>query len=301
MANKENMMLSYPYDEKRAKFPGYISRKYDGVPGGYTNQCLLSRQAKRLSGVQWIHDLIHEYIPVGIQLWGEHYEPCRDFAYINGKTKQHKPWQEAHVMFFNLFDMFNPHATFTDRQLKMSSIVQRIRNTLRRDGYGGIANRLHIVEQVPVASAEDIPALCGALRGYAKHHNPKDNFEGCMYHSAEGTYVLDRSYNSMKLVDNVVYDLEFVNCDEAVSKTGVPLGRAGKLYFKDATGEEFGCGPGKLKHTEAKDVFENMGKFIGKIATVQAKPGGGYEKLRQPTFQHWRDDKTEPDTVNGGK
>lgn len=53
----EVMMRSHKIAEadKKIKFPGFVSAKFDGVPGGYSKQKLVSRQNKSLPGVQWLH------------------------------------------------------------------------------------------------------------------------------------------------------------------------------------------------------------------------------------------------------
>jgi hypothetical protein len=76
------------------------------------------------------------------------------------------------------------------------------------------------------------------------------------------------------------------------------VGRINVIY----KGKKTGCGPGKLTHPERTKLWaawvaggqqwaDDAPKII---ATIKAKRDPSYTGLRPPTFQHWREDKTEP-------
>ena len=68
----------------------------------------------------------------------------------------------------------------------------------------------------------------------------------------------------------------------------------GALYVS-YKGKAVKTGAGKMTHTERKMVWDNPEQYIGKICKVKAKVDPTYDKLRQPTFQAWHEDKDEPD------
>jgi hypothetical protein len=61
----------------------------------------------------------------------------------------------------------------------------------------------------------------------------------------------------------------------------------------DFHGTEIGVGPGKLSHAERRKLWVNREHNHG-VATIKYKRDDSYTALRQPTFQHWRPEKTEP-------
>ena len=85
-----------------------------------------------------------------------------------------------------------------------------------------------------------------------------------------------------------------------MSKNSEPLGMVGSLIAM-YKGKPVGVGPGKLSHEERRDLWKEYMAVVSRyiitpprIAQVKVKRDPSYSGLRQPTFQHWRDDQTEP-------
>lgn len=108
-------MKSHNFRADNMIFPGYVSRKFDGVPGGYTRYDLESRQKKPLLGVKWIHDMIKDAIPSGVRIWMEHWEPNTPFKVISGKVRKNVPYQTAQGVVHNIHIFDWPDATFKQR------------------------------------------------------------------------------------------------------------------------------------------------------------------------------------------
>lgn len=286
----EVMMRSHKFVEaaKKIKFPGFVSAKFDGVPGGYTKQRLVSRQNKSLPGVQWLHDTLAQHIPDGWQIWGEHWHPDLQFEEISGLVRKNQPWDLAGCMLFNCFDMFNPSATFAVRQARLVEWYDNLPEDVRK--------HFGMVAQHAVSSKEEAYTMLASVEEGWNAKGFKARFEGGMYHAASGLYTLNRSWASLKMVDKITYDLRLVAVVEAVSKTGANLEMAGTLVFEDASGRKLNVGPGKLKHDERRDIWKNYPNYHGRIGIVAAK-GSSYEALREPTFQAWHEDKECPDAI----
>lgn len=286
----EVMMRSHKFAEagKKLTFPGYVSAKFDGVPGGYSHSKLISRQNKPLPGAQWIHDRLSKYIPAGWQIWGEHWHPDMQFQEISGLVRKNEPWKTARVMFFNYFDMFNPTMGFAERQRRLADWMENLPNLFD--------NNLGLVLQKEVNSKDEAYAAKAQIEKDWLSTGVAARFEGCMYHTASGVYTMNRSWESLKMVDRLTYDLKLVAVLEAMSKTGNNLEMAGTLIFKDANGRSLNVGPGKLKHEERRDIWQNFTNYHGRIAVVAAK-GSTYEAMREPTFQAWHEDKENADVI----
>lgn len=294
------MMESHDYklaNQKQLKFPGYVSQKFDGTPGRYTRNEVVSRQGKKLLGIEWLHNEIKESIPMGVEIWMEHYEWGKPFSYINGKVEAEESYKEVRGIITNMRVLDEPLMPFGMRMDEATKIAQDI--IKNHDMYG----RICVAKQIYVRNKEEVEEAVEKLKNSNEMNvslltmGTDWRWEGAMFHYASGQYIIHRSWNSLKIVEKPTYDLAFAGCEEGKSKEGIPNGRAGKLYFKDANGTIFGCGPGKMKHVERERVFMNKEKYIGKIATIKSKEDSHYKGLREPTFQWWREDKTEPDEV----
>ena len=74
-------------------------------------------------------------------------------------------------------------------------------------------------------------------------------------------------------------------------------------------GLTIGVGPGRLTHGERTSLWTCREAYLrteqdghrwkellpGRIAQIKYKADDSYDALRQPTFQHWRPEKDEPD------
>lgn len=282
------MMKSHNYTARAAIFPGYVSRKFDGVPGCYTKASLLSRQGKPLPGVQWIHDMISPLIPEGWEIWGEHWEPHKPFKYISGKVRKNEPYRECYLVLHNL--NVNEQLTFKERYF---DLLYKWYDSQ----YNKLSPIIMLADQLYVEDEIDMHKAFEYFRTKTKTY--KDLFEGCMYHSAGGYYQSGkRSWNSLKLVKKPTVDLQVIGVLEAISETGERKGMVGSLRCIDANDIAYIVSAGKATHEERKKWWVNQEMIIGKIVTVQHKGDGFYEGLREPTFQSIHADKLVPDYVS---
>lgn len=283
------MMLSKNFDERKIDFPGYISRKFDGVPGGYSREKLVSRQGKPLLGVQWIHDLLSPYIPNNVVLWGEHYEAGKPFKYISGKVRKNEPYTGACLYLFNLHDKEFPNSTFRNRIVFLKDWFHGLPIEVR--AVVGLATQYYVDNPTSLDSAINDIKQAVLVDGDGQ-------FEGCMYHSSYGMYFPGtRSWGSMKIVNKPLIDLRIVGILESVSEEGEPKGMVGSMLCEDGSGQVFTVAAGKLSHSEREEMFEAWPMHRGTIVKVKHKGDSTYEGLREPTFQEFNLDKDTPDNV----
>lgn len=272
------MQLCTKYTPKRCKFPVFVSEKLDGVPGVYTKDKLVSRQNKPLLGVQWMHDILRNYVPSDYTVIGEHYEEGHPFKYISGKVRKNEPYTSAHLY---LFDFIEPSCSYQlltrYEQLKQWHffLPQNVRDFV------------HVIPQ-HVCYSE------AAVRQFIASLASAGGKEGAVIRSMSGKFDLTRSWDSQKFVFVELMDLRVCAMEEMTDKFGKSMGMAGALFvsYKGAVAK---VGAGKMTHTERKLVWENPGQYIGKICKARVKIDPTYGKLREGTFQAWHEDKDEPD------
>ena len=272
------MQLCKEYNPKRLSFPVFVSEKLDGVPGVYTKQKLVSRQNKPLLGVQWMHDMLCNYIPNGYTIIGEHYEFGKPFKYISGKVRKNAQYTEAHLYLFEFVEDGTQYDLFSRmEQLKQWHffLPQHVRDVV------------HVIPQFICHSDNAVQQFTHTLE-------EEGGKEGSVVRSTNGKFDLTRSWDSQKIVFDKLLDLRVCAFEEAVSKYGEPKGMIGALYVS-YKGKSVKVGAGKMTHTERKLVWDNPEQYIGKICKVKAKVDPTYDKLRQPTFQAWHEDKEEAD------
>lgn len=286
--------LAKTYDEKKAVFPCLVSIKLDGVPiridiGADYKVTVQSRQGKPVPSVEhmvraWVDTLKYsgDFTPpmtfIGELMQEDIFAPFKD---TSGLARQHEPTNDLNLW---LFDWCGP--------LGMT-YVDRVR-TLRKHLPKGMKVRL--VEFLVFHSHDELMAGLDELlkqnpkaEGFVAR-DPKDGFEPGK-----------RSWGYLKVLPEPTIDLRIVGFEEAISKDGEPLGMVGRL-IAEYKGGQIGIGPGKLTHDERRSLWmKYIDNDIGVhmphwgIAQIKYKPDDSYDALRQPTFQHWRDDKDVPD------
>ena len=75
-----------------------------------------------------------------------------------------------------------------------------------------------------------------------------EGFEGVILRNYNGFYEKKRSFNLLKLKPSYSMTCDIIGCFEAHDMYGVPKGMLGGLHLKDAEGNLFDCGAGKLSH-----------------------------------------------------
>jgi len=274
----EVMQLCKGYDPKRLSFPVFVSEKLDGVPGVYTKDKLVSRQNKPLLGVQWIHERLAPYIPSNRIVIGEHYEKGQPFKYISGRVRAGEVYEEAELYIFDFIEHGYEQATLAFRYEELKQwhffLPQQIRDFV------------HVVQQTVCHSDK-------CIQQFVEQFVPGLH-EGVVARSMDAGFTLTRSWDSQKIVFDDLLDLRVIGFEEAISQSGEPMGMIGALWV-DYQGAPVKVGAGKMSHIERKLVLENWHDYHGKICKVKAKVDATYNKLRQPTFQAWHEDKDVPD------
>ena len=301
------LQLAKGYNPAKLGDEVYVSKKLDGVPirvdmrydgdeAGWWVDSVKSRQDKPVPStefiVRYLRKTVDSALPNGVkhtnrltfvgEVTHEHYT---DFKDVSGIVRRQEP-QSGLIL--NLFD-------FDDGQGKPFAYrLEAMRTVFRLARY-----RTEFVRIVP------------------QHAIYKNDIEPWMdqnlYHTDEGGVIRDaaetwqpgkRTWGYQKYVIDPTIDLRIVGLEEAVDQYGKPMGMAGRV-IASYKGRNIGVGPGKLTHKERKDLWEAYNKMkllfsnhkepLFKIACIKYKRDPSYDDLRQPTFQHWRYDKDEPD------
>lgn len=272
------MQLCKNYDPKRLSFPVFVSEKLDGVPGVYTKDKLVSRQNKPLLGVQWVHDALSNYIPSNYTVIGEHYEHGQPFKYISGRCRKNEPYEEAELYIFD----------FVEEGFEPTALAYRYEELRQWHFFlpTQIRDFVHVVQQT-VCNSD------AAVQQFVQQLTPGVH-EGAVVRSTDAGFTLTRSWDSQKIVFDDLLDLRVCGFEEAITKDGDLTGMVGALYV-EYKGTVVKVGAGKMSHIERKLVYDNPALYLGRICKVKAKVDKTYDKLRQPTFQAWHEDKDEPD------
>jgi hypothetical protein len=238
-----------------------VSEKLDGVPVCIRDGVALSRQGKPILSIQHI---INE-LPNEGEFVGELYIKDKPFEYISGKVRQHTPCEELTLYLFPEFDMPQGEYLYVE-QLPYQLFTGGDLRCLRKYSF----------------ISKTIPTICSKPEGFiARRVNTP-------------WVVGKRSKDYLKLLDHPTLDLKVVAFQEAIDKEGNPTGRVGKFVCLWHTGT-CNVSAGKLTHEMSREIFSNQEDYVGKIIQVKYKPST-YSVPRQPTFQHFREDKLEYQT-----
>jgi ATP-dependent DNA ligase len=293
----EVMMLAQTFKLEDKYFPAYVSEKYDGVacrinlatlgsgPEPLTTSYAMSRQNKPIDGLLHITNELEKLRLDGVSLIGELIVPGESFKVASGiiRSSSHERKEEIMFMVYDVILHKQMEATFIER---MNYITQNLYRTIHT------STIWHSFCQ-GVNNYEDV---CAKI---LKESNSPDNFEGYIVRPIDSIYELKRSYGMLKDKPKPTVDLLVTSFEEAISKDGEPLGMVGRINCS-YKGHIIGVGPGKMVHADRKhmwDVYTKYGLSEGLIIEVQYMPDDSYDALRQPTFQRFRPDKTEPSYV----
>ena len=289
--------LSKGFNEKKLVFPGYLSIKYDGVPArldvvftdsGPTYATRTRQGNELLSCEANVHALIDGLCRSGVMRSGKHtfvgeltHRTLNGFKDVGGVVRRQSP-QEGLV--WNIFDYApaGAPAPFAVRTGVLDYVFSHFTSNMVRKVYQyAVRDKAHFDQ----------------VRANLLVLNP--DCEGLVYRAANDLWVpASRSWGFQKIVVRPSMDLRIVGFEEAVcGKTGAGKGMVGRV-IAEYKGADIGVGPGKLTHKERTDLW-NLYNVCNKvrfdlIATVEYKRSPDYTALREPTFQHWRLEKTEP-------
>lgn len=281
------IQLAKPYTPKKLEEWVYISEKLDGVPivvtvtaKGWTAE---TRQGEAVPSCANLCQQLYENLQSRafadtLVFVGEvTHATLHDFKDVSGVVRRQSVQKD---LVLNLFDYYDGlEEPFCDRAVKLAvcnwffdGVDIRVipQYYVRRDDV-----ELEFVALLP-AGAEG-----GVIR------NPSDKW-------APGK----RTWGYQKYVKDPTLDLWAWGATEAVSDTGVGLGMVGAVLV-GYRGELVPVGAGKLTHEERRELWATTnvhGQFVkDRMCTIKHKRDESYTGLRQPTFQHWRDDKDEAD------
>lgn len=309
-------------DTKRS-YPGYLSVKLDGVPirldiiikdNVAVAYGVQSRQGKPVPSVEpQVQAFLECMNEVGLQ-WQDGpmtlvfevtHKTLRDFKDISGVVRKQEPQQDLILNLFDATHHKHADAKFDDRVHQMGILFQHMHHEAFRLVPQFLCENQHQATYVEIALLDRHP-----------------DCEGLIWRDADATFKPGkRSWDYQKLLNEPTVDLYIIGFEEAVcGKTGAGKGMVGGL-IANYKGTQIGVGPGKLTHRERKELFtgdtpwgqvelvqkkglpgkpnaiwyqfSDWGDTQGTLAQIKHKRDPSYEALRQPTWQHWRLDKSE--------
>lgn len=280
--------LAKPFTPKKIEFPALVSTKFDGVPirfnidNGVVHEGY-SRQHEVFQSVQHFRPLLERVLPycTGTVVGEVTHPTVKDFKDLSGLVRRQQPCDD---LILNIFDGYIDNMQdqpFIDRWDRLVGAADEF------------IDQCWFVANVRVHSHENLADLIRALEV------EEPDAEGWVLRCGpDGFMPNKRSWGYQKIVFDPTIELKIVNFEEAVSQTGEKLGMVGGL-IAEYKGTRIGVGPGKLTHEERRSIWQHWisEPFMPHygIATIKYKRDPSYDALRQPTFQHWRHDKTEAD------
>lgn len=300
--------LAKGFNPAKLEYPVYVSRKYDGVPVridlATADGLLCGVQSRSGKPVPSVEKLVDRFV-AALQRAGVNLEApmtfvaevthatLMDFKDVSGVVRKQEPQENLVLNFFDFTFQNDRGAAFSQRSKQLAQIVAAAR------GNADVPQEIRYVTQVRCEDELDLAA-------YLETAPSGPDIEGYIARSCNAAFKPNaRHWDYQKIVNDPTVDLRITGFEEATSEAGEPLGMVGRV-LADYHGEIIGVGPGKLTHAERKELWEEWTHWQGaiksgykdtqwrRIATVKYKRDDSYTALRQPTFQHWRDDKTEP-------
>jgi len=301
------IMLAKPYTPRKLVFPVMVSEKLDGVPA------LIHITIKDLPGA-WVGPTVHAPMkPVlkwtaqtrqakpfpsiagQCEAFGEtlmnkgckgtfvfvaevtHTDADKPFKDVSGLCRQHEQCDE---LMLNVFDFYRP----TDAGPDLMPFGKRIVLA------AALVRSMHWCRMIPQCLCGDEFELARALTVAKMQRSNGFIPEGAVIRNCNDKWQAGkRGWGYQKVVEDPTTEVWITDFEEAISQDGEPLGMVGRLNG-DWQGQRIGVGPGKLTHDDRRTLWING--CVPMWATVKYKRDPSYEKLRQPTFQHWRPDYT---------
>ena len=293
--------LAKPYTPSKLQFPVYVSTKYDGVPvridisyqpGLGWSHSIRSRQSEPVYSVQkLVAQFVHQYateadilgLPRPVTFVGEVIQRGNWFAPFKDTSGiVRRQYDQSDLLEIKLFD-----AWYEDGERRVISFRERV------DLITKVAHfKLH-----PWVTSADFHILHTQDQldsWWTSYERAFPKSEGIVIRNSQDEWNPGkRSWGYQKGVREPTIDLRIVQFEEGAGKNANAVGR----IWADYKGTTIGVGPGKLSYDERRELWtKHRDSFLGgPIATIKYKSDPSYAALRQPTFQHWRTDKTEPD------
>ncbi len=284
----ETIMLAKPYNPKKLSFPVVASEKLDGVAADfykYNGETFCrSRQDEPIVSVQHCIDFLHPLLKDGDHVICELYSPNLAFKEISGLVRRQNGIPGLDISAY-IYDYYNLH------DLENGDYLSRMRQMGKRIGvHTSDTTPIKLITGKQLKSQEELDEYIVEFTAA----NP--SAEGLVIRMLRGEhseYKFGRSWGMQKKKTTETVDLKIVGFEEAVSKTGEPLGMIGRVIVL-YKGKEIGAGPGKANHDARTNMWQNQSEFIGKIAEIAYMPDKTYDALREARFIRMREDKQEP-------
>lgn len=304
----KTMPLAHNYDSKKTPYPAIMQRKYDGVPivfrniGGHI--LAISRQNEIMTSVDHIREALSGVLNPGDEIIAECLvRGVNTFKEASGIIRRKNKTD------IRIYGVVFDGSRSTDKDRRYIDRTEWLRSVCYRVGVDRLGYPLSCV----VHNEQQMLGAYDKWLEVFKAH--KEDLEGAMLHHTEKPYVTGkRLWGMSRYKPQPTIDLEVVGYEEAVSEAGEPLGMVGRVNVRlrrraasGAVSEAVvGVGPGKLTHDERRAVWQAAAVDLTRperfapfkiIAEIKYMPDPSYDALRQPTFQRWRPDKTEPDIL----
>ena len=295
--SKEAIPLAQKLNYDKLEFPVFFSEKLDGVP----IRMIVSIDAMGIPHVvcrtrQWEYavsctDDALRFVQMNMHMMKPGFtynfvaevthKTLKGFKDVSGVVRRQSSQPD---LVFNLFDF---DAAQNSEGISGKEFYKRIM----------VLNHWHYPENFEVIDQikyDDVDTLRDAV----ENTGMADDQEGWVLRSGNAPFKPGtRHWDYQKIVKEPTIDLWIVDVEEGKGKFAGGVGRMIAMY----KGERIGVGPGKQTAAERKALlktFRYSKAYNGeprRMACIKYKPDEGYDALRQPTFQCWRDDKTEPD------
>jgi len=290
---KATIPLSKGYNPKKLEFPVYISEKYDGMPVridiNKDEQTLHVSQRTRqgtenistakdaaifgLKASDYLCDGSHSIIAEVT------HETITGFKNISGTIRRQEPNDGFIWNFFDYaMDADAYFAYFRTRRVQLNDLFACAK----------FPTKYRLIKQNLCENQKDVDQFL--------NNNPiRKDQEGWVIRSYNDLWEPgSRSWGYQKIVVTPTEDLPLVQVDEAISKDGIPLGMAGKLWVM-YKGNKIGCGPGALTHPERIQLWTDWtarwATWSNPIIEVKYKLDDTYDALREARFVSYRPDK----------
>lgn len=294
----EYIPLSKKFNIDKLEFPVYVSEKLDGVPvrfvgrisGADLETLAVSRQGEIMKSVENdLEEFFDAVLPNMVEgvvytfVWEVTHTEFKSFKDISGVVRKKTP-QKGLV--YNLFD-YDAYLPVADPMFHASGVEFGARMAACR--------KLHLHSAVP-SKFSAIPQYVyedkESLQDMLDNTPIGPEQEGWVIRAHSATWAPGtRRWDYQKIVKEPMIDLLIVALEEGKGKNSGAVGRLVASYH----GKRIGVGPGKLSYAERRDLWENGQDYLNKVAQIRYKPDDSYDSLREPTFQCWRHDKSEPD------
>lgn len=299
--SKSTIPLAKGYDTSKLTWPAYLSTKYDGVPVKITVTkhdvkgapwYAISGESRSGENLKSTSDDLADFLQILIDhdcltddihifVAEVTHRTLKNFKDISGVVRRQEPQEDLLYNFFD-YQVGDLPDEFTTRTCELENIIISVTNRFSDD-------RFKYVKQTKCYDIDDF------IEQVIHLQKTQPDAEGHIARSGDATFKPNsRHWDYQKIVIDPTVDLKIIRFEEAVSKDKERLGMVGRV-IANYKGQEIGIGPGKLTHKERKDLWDEQNSGLPNywgIATIKYKRDDSYDALRQPTFQHWRPEKT---------